>query len=93
MWYSTALRKMTSKVLLKHEKNDIIPVYVPKETILKKIAAKIEKVKPHFFFDLVRELSDTHHTVKFLQVATYNLAVCCSWQHIYRTSKILLIFT
>jgi hypothetical protein len=40
--YSTALRKMTSTVLLKRGKNDVIAVYVPKETILKENAAKIE---------------------------------------------------
>jgi hypothetical protein len=40
--YSTALRKMTSTVLLKRGKNDGIGVYVPKETILKEMAAKIE---------------------------------------------------
>jgi hypothetical protein len=40
--YLTALRKMTSTVLLKHEKNHGIAVYVPKETILKEMAAKIE---------------------------------------------------
>jgi hypothetical protein len=40
--YLTALRKMTSMVLLKREKNDGITVYVPKETILKEMAAKIE---------------------------------------------------
>jgi hypothetical protein len=41
--YSTALRKMTSTVLLKcEEKNDVIAVYVPKETILKEMAAKNE---------------------------------------------------
>jgi hypothetical protein len=33
---------MTSTVLLKRGKNDGIPVYVPKETILMKMAAKIE---------------------------------------------------
>jgi hypothetical protein len=38
-------------------KNDGIAVYVPKETILKEIAAKI-KLNQHFFFDLVRELSN-----------------------------------
>jgi hypothetical protein len=40
-------------VLLKHEKkqkNNGIAVYVPKETILKEMAAKIEKVKPVFLF-------------------------------------------
>jgi hypothetical protein len=33
---------MTSTVLLKRGKNDAITVYVPKETILKEMAAKIE---------------------------------------------------
>jgi hypothetical protein len=33
---------MTSMVLLKHGKNDRIAVYVPKETILKEMAAKIK---------------------------------------------------
>jgi hypothetical protein len=41
-WYSTALRKMTSMVFLKYEKNDWIAVYVPNKTILKEMAAKIE---------------------------------------------------
>jgi hypothetical protein len=40
--YSTALRKMTSMVLLKYGKNDGITVYVLKETILKDMAAKIQ---------------------------------------------------
>jgi hypothetical protein len=40
--YSTGLRKMTSTVLLKHGKNDGIAMYIPKETILKEMAAKIE---------------------------------------------------
>jgi hypothetical protein len=39
---STALRKMTSTVLLKRGKNDGITVYIQKETILKVMAAKIE---------------------------------------------------
>jgi hypothetical protein len=38
----SAFRTMTSTVLLKHGKNDGIAVYVPKETILKVMAAKIE---------------------------------------------------
>jgi hypothetical protein len=38
----TALKKMTSTVLLKCEKNGGIAVYVPKETILKEMADKIE---------------------------------------------------
>jgi hypothetical protein len=33
---------MTSRVLLKHGKNNGITVYVPKETIFKEMAAKIE---------------------------------------------------
>jgi hypothetical protein len=33
---------MTSMVLLKHGKNDGITIYVPKETVLKEMAAKIE---------------------------------------------------
>jgi hypothetical protein len=33
---------MTSTVLLKREKNDGIAVYVPKETILEEMEAKIE---------------------------------------------------
>jgi hypothetical protein len=40
--YSTALRKMNSTVLLKRRKNNGIAVYVPKETILKEMADKIE---------------------------------------------------
>jgi hypothetical protein len=48
---------MASMVLLKHGKIDGIAVYVPKETILKVMAAKI-KLGQHFFFDLVQELSD-----------------------------------
>jgi hypothetical protein len=41
--YSATLGKMTSTVLLKREKkNDEITEYVPKETILKEMAAKIE---------------------------------------------------
>jgi hypothetical protein len=40
--YSTALRKMTSTVLLKHGRKDGIAVYIPKETTLKEMAAKTE---------------------------------------------------
>jgi hypothetical protein len=46
--YSTALRKITSMVLLKHGINDGNIVYVPKDTILNEMASKIEKVKPAF---------------------------------------------
>jgi hypothetical protein len=41
---------MTSTVLSKHGKNDGITVYIPKEAILKEMAAKIELVKPTFLF-------------------------------------------
>jgi hypothetical protein len=37
--YSTALRKMTFTVLLKRGKNDGIAEYIPKETLLKEMAA------------------------------------------------------
>jgi hypothetical protein len=47
---STALRKMTSTVLLKGRKDDGIAVYIPKETILKERAVKIELLKPAFLF-------------------------------------------
>jgi hypothetical protein len=48
--YSTAFRKITSMVLLKREKNYGLTVYIPKETIMKDMAAKIEQVKPAFLF-------------------------------------------
>jgi hypothetical protein len=51
---------MISMVLLQHGKTDGIAVYIPKDTILREMAAKI-KLSQHFFFDLVRELSDTPH--------------------------------
>jgi hypothetical protein len=38
-------------------KNDGIVVYIPKETILNEMSAKI-KLSQHFSFDLVQELSD-----------------------------------
>jgi hypothetical protein len=37
-------------VLLKSGKKDGMAVHVPKEIILKEMAAKIEKVKPAFLF-------------------------------------------
>jgi hypothetical protein len=49
-WYLTASRKMTPTVLLKHGKNDEIAAYVPKESTLKEMVAKIEEVKPAFLF-------------------------------------------
>jgi hypothetical protein len=48
--YWTALRKMTSTVLLKHGKNDGVTVYILKETILKEMTAKIEYANPPFLF-------------------------------------------
>jgi hypothetical protein len=67
-WYLTALRKITSTVLLKHWKIDEITVYIPKETILKEMAAKIEEVKPEFLFwhslgtfRYLKTISSTHN--------------------------------
>jgi hypothetical protein len=40
--YSTSFRTLTSTALLKCGKNDEIAVYVPKETILKEMAANIQ---------------------------------------------------
>jgi hypothetical protein len=48
--YLTALRKMTSTVLLKRGKIDGITVFFLKKTIFKEMAAKIEEVKPAFLF-------------------------------------------
>jgi hypothetical protein len=43
MRYTTALRKLTSALLLKPEKEiDVITVYVPEETICKEMESKIE---------------------------------------------------
>jgi hypothetical protein len=42
---------------LKHGKPNGLAVYLPKETILKEITAKI-KLSQHFYFDLVQELSN-----------------------------------
>jgi hypothetical protein len=47
---------MTSTVLLKRVKNNGTVVYVPKETVLKEMAAKM-KLNHNFFLRLVRELS------------------------------------
>jgi pimeloyl-ACP methyl ester carboxylesterase len=52
-----ALRKITLPVLLMCGRNDGIAVHIPKESVLKEMAAKIQEVKPAFF-DLVEELSD-----------------------------------
>jgi hypothetical protein len=40
------------------KENDGIAVYVPKETTLEEMAAKIEYVNSEFFHDLVQELSN-----------------------------------
>jgi hypothetical protein len=45
-------------VFLKRGKNNGIAIYIPNETILKEMAAKLSKLSQHFFFVLVRELSD-----------------------------------
>jgi hypothetical protein len=45
-------------VILERGKNDGIVVYVPQETILKEMAAKI-KLSQNFFSDLVREPCDS----------------------------------
>jgi hypothetical protein len=50
---------MTSTVLFKRGKNDEMAVYIPKETILKEMAAKLSKFSQNFFFDPVQELPDT----------------------------------
>jgi hypothetical protein len=41
---------MASTVLMKRGQNDGIAVYVPMETILKEMAAKIEQVNPEFIY-------------------------------------------
>jgi hypothetical protein len=48
--YRTALRKITSMVLLKHGKNNGITVYILKETIVKEMTAKMEYANPPFLF-------------------------------------------
>jgi hypothetical protein len=48
--HAEGLRKTISKMLFKHGKNDGISVYVPKESILKEIAAKWSMLREHFFF-------------------------------------------
>jgi hypothetical protein len=52
-------------VLLKCEENDGIGVYIPKETIIKEMAAKI-KLSQHLFFDPVQELPTNPHNAIFL---------------------------
>jgi hypothetical protein len=49
-------------ILLKHGKNNGIPVCVLRETILKEMADKI-KLSQHFFVDIIQELSDPHRIV------------------------------
>jgi hypothetical protein len=43
-------------MLLKRGKNDGITIYIPKEQEL-----KLSKLRQHFFFDLLWELSNTPH--------------------------------
>jgi hypothetical protein len=60
-WYSTALRKMTAMVLLKHGKNNGITVYVHKEDYFEGDGSQIF-VSQHFLFDLDWELSTSTYT-------------------------------
>jgi hypothetical protein len=57
-WYSTALRKMAFIVLFKHGKNNWIAVYIHKETILKEVANKMNKLSKHFFYP-IQEFPDS----------------------------------
>jgi hypothetical protein len=49
------------------KKNDEIAVYVPKETILKEMATI--KLRQHFFFYIVWELSDTPHIRENIKIS------------------------
>jgi hypothetical protein len=52
---------------MKSGKNDGITVYIPKETILKEMPAKI-KLSQYFFFDLVQELSDNTSQFQVMRI-------------------------
>jgi hypothetical protein len=52
--YLKAFRKITSTVLPMCRRNHGIAVYVAKETVLKEMAAKVEKVKPAIFLPIPR---------------------------------------
>jgi hypothetical protein len=41
-WFSTALQKKISTLLLKYGKNNGIAVHIPKETVLNEMEAKTE---------------------------------------------------
>jgi hypothetical protein len=56
--FLTALRKVTSMVLLKCGRSDGITIYVPKETVWRRWQPKLSKLSQHFSFDLVLELFD-----------------------------------
>jgi hypothetical protein len=49
-----SIKEITSIALLKRGKSDWIAVYIPKETILKEMAAKIELVKLAFLLSQFR---------------------------------------
>jgi hypothetical protein len=57
--YMTALRKMTSMVLLKHEKTMGSLYTFPRRLFWRRWRPKLSKLSQHFFSDLVRELSDS----------------------------------
>jgi hypothetical protein len=59
-WYLTALRKITSIVLLKRRKNGGISVYALKG-LFWRWQPKWSKLSQHLFFGLVRDLSYTPH--------------------------------
>jgi hypothetical protein len=60
--------KLKMELKGRSRKNDGIAVYIPKETILKEMVAKI-KLNQHFFFDLIQEFSD-----KTLEVPAFLLS-------------------
>jgi hypothetical protein len=57
--YSTALRKMTSTVLLKGGKTMGSVHKFPRKLFWRRWQPKLSKLSKHFFFDLVWELSDS----------------------------------
>jgi hypothetical protein len=66
---------------LNHGENDGIIIYVPKETILKEIAAKSQKLSQHFFLDLIWEFSNKPHML-------YDVQHCKKWKEIHIESPI-----
>jgi hypothetical protein len=85
--YSTALRKMTSTVLLKRGKKTIGSLYAfPRRLFWRRRQPKLSKLSQHFFFDLVRELSGRTSYKDSSQLGCWYIyclifsLVCCS-QH------------